>query len=50
LRTAGAKVAELRVPGLERLPLHRLAVALRQRLMALDEIERFIRLHSLELA
>jgi acetyl esterase/lipase len=48
LRTAGAEVSELRVPGLEPPPLHRLAVALRQRLMALDEIERFIRVHSLE--
>lgn len=49
LRTAGAKVAEIRVPGLDPAPLHRLSVALRQRLMAIDEIERFIRLHSLEL-
>ena len=50
LRVAGAEVAEIRVPGLEPPPFHRLVDALRQRLMALDEIERFIRLHSLELA
>ena len=50
LRTAGAEVAEIRVPGLEPPPFRHLAVALRQRLMVMDEIERFIRLHSLELA
>jgi poly(3-hydroxybutyrate) depolymerase len=49
LRAAGAEVAEIRVPGLEPAPVHRLADSLRQRLMALDEIERFIRLRSLEL-
>jgi hypothetical protein len=49
LRAAGAEVAEIRLPGLDPAPLHRLADSLRQRLMALDEIERFIRLHSLEL-
>ncbi|HEY4030967.1 MAG TPA: hypothetical protein VGM25_11530 [Caulobacteraceae bacterium] len=50
LRAAGAEVAEIRVPGLDPAPLHRLADSLRHRLMALEEIERFIRLHSLELA
>jgi acetyl esterase/lipase len=50
LRTAGAEVAEIRVPGLAPAPVHRLVDALRQRLMAFDEIERFIRRHSLELA
>jgi len=50
LRAAGAEVAEIRVPGLEPAPVHRLGVSLSQRLMALDEIERFIRLRSLELA
>lgn len=48
LRSAGAEVAEIRVPGLEPAPLHRLVDALRQRLMAVDEIERFIRLRCLE--
>jgi len=50
LRAAGAEVAEIRVPGLDPAPLHRLLDSLHQRLMALEEIERFIRLHSLELA
>ena len=48
LRSAGAEVAEIRVPGLEPAPLHRLVDALGQRLMAVDEIERFIRLRCLE--
>jgi hypothetical protein len=48
LRSAGAEVAEIRVPGLEPAPLHHLADSLRQRLMAMDEIERFIRLRCLE--
>ena len=48
LRAAGAEVAEIRVPGLEPAPLHQLADSLRQRLMAMDEIERFIRLRCLE--
>lgn len=48
LRSAGAEVAEIRVPGLEPAPWHRLLDALAQRLMALDEIERFIRLRCLE--
>jgi acetyl esterase/lipase len=48
LRAAGAEVAEIGVPGLDPTPLHRLVDALRQRSMVLEEIERFIRLHSLE--
>jgi acetyl esterase/lipase len=48
LRSAGAQVAEIRVPGLEPAPWHHLLDALRQRLMAFDEIERFIRLRCLE--
>jgi acetyl esterase/lipase len=48
LRSAGAEVAEIRAPGLDPAPWHRLAVALRQRLMMVDEIERFIRLRCLE--
>jgi acetyl esterase/lipase len=48
LRAAGAEVAELRVPWLDHTPLRRLIASLRVRLIALDEIERFIRLRSLE--
>jgi acetyl esterase/lipase len=48
LRAAGAEVAELRVPWLDHTPLRRLIASLRGRLIALDEIERFIRLRSLE--
>lgn len=48
LRAAGAEVAEIRAPGLDPAPWHRLADALRQRLMMVDEIERFIRLRCLE--
>jgi len=44
LRAVGAEVAEIRVPGLDPAPLHRLLHSLRQRSMALEEIERFIRL------
>jgi acetyl esterase/lipase len=50
LRAAGAEVAEIRAPWLERAPLHSLVEFLRLRLMTLDEIERFIRLRSLEYA
>jgi acetyl esterase/lipase len=50
LRAAGAEVAEIRVPGLEPAPVHRMMDCLSQRLMVLDEIERFIRLRSLEIA
>ena len=50
LRAAGAEVAEIRVPWLDHAPLHSLVGSLRMRLMALDEIERFIRLRSLEFA
>jgi len=48
LRTAGAEVAEIRVPWLDHTPLYSLVDSLRLRLMALDEIERFIRLRCLE--
>jgi acetyl esterase/lipase len=48
LRTAGAEVAEIRVPWLDHTPLHSLVDSLRLRLIALDEIERFIRLRCLE--
>jgi acetyl esterase/lipase len=48
LRSAGAEVAEIRAPWLDPPPWHRLADALRQRLMMVDEIERFIRLRCLE--
>ena len=48
LRRAGGEVAEIRVPWLDRVPWHSLLGALRLRLIALDEIERFIRLRSLE--
>ena len=50
LRSAGAEVGEIRVPGLEPAPWHHLIGALSQRLMVLDEIERFIRLRCLEVA
>jgi acetyl esterase/lipase len=50
LRAAGAEVAEIRVPWLDHTPLHSLVGSFRLRLMALDEIERFIRLRSLECA
>lgn len=50
LRTAGAQVAEIRVPWLDHTPLPRLIGSLRLRLIMLDEIERFIRLRSLEFA
>jgi acetyl esterase/lipase len=50
LRDAGCDVAEIRVPWLDHTPLHSLLDSLRLRLIALDEIERFIRLRSLEFA
>jgi acetyl esterase/lipase len=50
LRAAGAEVAEIRVPWLDHTPLHSLVGSVKMRLMMLDEIERFIRLRSLEFA
>jgi acetyl esterase/lipase len=50
LRLAGAQVAEILIPGLGPAPLIQRVLALRQRQMALEEIERFIRLRSLESA
>lgn len=47
LRAAGAEVTEIRVPWLDRTPWLSLVGSLRLRLIALDEIERFIRLRSL---
>lgn len=47
LRTIGAEVAEIRVPWLDHTPLYCLVDSLRLRLIALNEIERFIRLRCL---
>lgn len=49
LRTVGGRVAEIRYPRLgDRSGLHSLSGSLRFRAVALDEVERFIRLHSLD--
>ena len=47
LRIVGGQVAEIRCPELEGVPLAGLLRGLRLRLIALDEVERFIRLCSL---
>jgi len=47
LRAAGAEVTEIRVPWLDGAPIQSLFECLKMRLLALDEIERFIRLRSL---
>ena len=51
LRTVGGQVTEIRYPRLgDRMGLHSLSGSLRFRANALDEVERFIRLQSLESA
>jgi hypothetical protein len=48
VRSVGGQVAEIRCPAFDPPPLHRLLGALPLGLMALDQVERFIRLGSLE--
>ena len=48
MRSAGGQVAEIRCPAFDPPPLHRLFADLPLGLMALDQVERFIRLGSLE--